>query len=318
MLSKSPSPLFVWKLLLIIVTAAGLFFHYKDPMEIVLKERDNKLAQRILRIQIKEGQIGIIFFGDSLIGNALPPGEKYLNIPIARRLKQAGISKPVVALPVTGGGVSFSNLRALADDLIALKPSVIVIQSEMLVPRFIKQPPKQNMKERIGTWSGLLSLELLGNTPQNYEEKPKEWLNQNQFIFGQRKVKAAIERRQSDPQGIAKAVWSGQIVSTKNPEFIAGRELIRSLVRHGIKVIILELPVSQTAVKFAGGNYFKKRTAALDSIIQPGVSRLIYPKVLPDAHFYDYSHMSEAGRRIFIKWFVRALSKELVNYEKAS
>jgi hypothetical protein len=299
-MSNRPSPLFVWKVILILLLAAGIFMYVSDPMRTVLKRRDDLLLKRVSGLHFNEDEIGVVFFGDSMLDSALPPRQVALNKALVEEFRKNGGLKSISAYEFTWG-MSTMKFREIADELIQARPSVIVIQGDMIVRRILKDRPPPKMENRVGTWSGVLSLQVFGKSQQ---QKPKETGKLPKEDGRPKKNQTSLEQ--------ARNLWSKQDVNTADAVFVRAQEFIQRLSASGIRVIMVELPVSNTAAIFSTEQYLAKRSAALHSLSKKGVLHFTYPQLLPDDHFGDYSHVNFRGRREFLKWFLPLLSKELV------
>src|SRR5919106_350145 len=87
---NGPSPLFVWKVILILIVAAGIFMYVSDPMKMVLNRRDDQLVKRVSRIHFNQDEIGIVFLGDSMMNCALPYRPVSLNNALAEEYRKDG------------------------------------------------------------------------------------------------------------------------------------------------------------------------------------------------------------------------------------
>jgi hypothetical protein len=299
-MNNRPSPLFVWKVILIFVVAAGIFMYISDPMKTVLNRRDDQLLKRVAGLHFNEDEIGVVFFGDSMLDSALPPKQVALSRALTEEFRKNGGLKSVSAYEFTWG-MSAMKFREIADELIKARPSVIVIQGDMIVRRILKERPPPKITDRVGTWSGVLSLQVFG---KSQPEKPKETGKQRKDDGRPKKNQSSLEEAQS--------LWSKQDVNTADAVFVRAQEFIQRISANGIRVVMVELPVSNTAAIFSTEQYLAKRSAALHSLSKEGVLHFTYPQLLPDDHFGDYSHVNYRGRREFLKWFFPLLSKELV------
>jgi hypothetical protein len=301
---SKPSPLLVWKWILIVVLGAGAFMFFSNPMKIVLAQRDERLIKKLSKNQFKKDEIGVIFYGDSLMNAVLPYREAALNTALSEHF-----TTNISAVKITTGGIW--NLEELSDELIEAHPSIIVIQSEMVVRRNLKNKPRPSLTERIGTWSGALGLKLFGRS-QKTREAPKQF-----FTVERKPVK--IKRRagkNKESLDVARLIWTNKAVSTTDPVFLMARKFIHRASAAGIRIVIVELPVSTTSADFSSKEYFAKRTAALQSLSKWGSVTFAYPNILPDRYFVDYNHVNPRGRREFLKWFLPVFAQEMTKYDK--
>ena len=308
-----PSPLFVWKLIAIVALAAGVFMFLSDPMKIVFSRRDAKISDKLAQTHFEKGETGIIFLGNSLMNAVLPVREVRLNADFEKELRRQGnLNMRVSAVKLTIGG--FWNLRDLSDELLDVRPSVIVIQSEMIVSRHVQNRKPQPLTQRVGAWAGVLALKLVGQSQQQRQNRKGE----KQFLASEKKtpaVRRGRTKKSAESLRITRALWSNQTVSRVHPRFVMAREFINRVSAAGIRIVIVELPVSSTSASFSTKKYFAERTAALQSLSQLGALHFAYPRVLPDDYFLDYNHANHKGRTEFLKWFLPAISQEIANRE---
>lgn len=286
-----------------------------DPMKIVHKKRDDLLSKQLSAIHFDKGETGIIFFGNSLLNSALPVRHKFLIEELAEELrKNGGLKSSISAVEVTTGRISVSKLHEAVEQLIETGPAIIVIQSDIIARRvFNERQPK--ITERVGTWSGVLALQVFGRS-----QTPKKKEAGKQLFTLKRKMPHARPQQKKGKKAlaIARKLWVNQRVNPNDPAFVIAREFIHRLSAKGVRVIVVEMPVSNTAATFASERYLAERSAALHSLSKAGALHFTYPRVLPDDHFRDYSHVNHHGRREFLKWFFPLLSQELVKNERSS
>ncbi len=312
-MNSKPSPLFVWKLILVVILAAGAFLSFSDPIKVIFARRDVRLSDQLAQTHFKKDEIGIIFLGDSLLRAVLPYKDESVNTALAGRFQQGELKSRISAVKVTTGGIW--NIQELSEQLIEARPSIIVIQSEMVVRRIYKNRPEQPLKERVGTWSGILGLKVFGHSQQQRSKEGKKQF----FTIEKQAPKARPRTKKSDESlEVTRHLWSNQVVSTADPIFIMARRFINRASATGIRVVLVELPVSNTSAGFSSREYFTKRTAALQSLSKSGAVTFVYPRILPDEYFVDYNHANPRSRREFLNWFYPVLADELLKYERRS
>ena len=290
-----------------------------DPLRMVHERKNDSLSSQLSRLHFSENETGIIFIGNSLMDNALPLKEQDINKALSRELqKQEKRNISVSTFNAAMGDFSAWDLKSLKDEIMNSSPSVIVVQSEVIVARYIKEPELQERNlDRIGMWSGLLERRLLVGLPQSMQDQAKRGkLIGDKLIKQQigKNLKVELEKQQKELYlAITKSLWSGQNVSDTSADFLTSREFIQRALSQGIRVIVLELPVSRAIISLAPEHYFTQRTAAIRSLSSRG--RLVilrYPRVLPDEYFRDFRHLRPRGRREFLEWFIPALARELM------
>ena len=309
---KNPSPLFVWKLLFIATLGGGLFLYLVDPMPVVFEHRDIKMERAVQSANFKDGETGIIFFGNSLMNHALPPITRNLNALLEKELQKRKVNFPkVAALDIATGGVRAPRLHGFADDFIRARPAVVVLQSEMFVSRSRKrnEPWSVSARTRLAQWSGILQLRLFGVVANPPDTKVKhDFLQSNQQNA---KVKESRHLKTEESLIRAREFWNNHVASIDDPIFVQGKQLVDRFEKAGIEVIVVELPVSRMAAELTSPNYLQDRRRVLQDLKQVGASIISYPNLLPNDYFTDYSHLNHKGRLVFLRWFGPALAEEL-------
>src|SRR6185436_9716258 len=87
--------------------------------------------------------------------------------------------------------------------------------------------------------------------------------------------------------------WTGQLISTRAPEYSYCRNFIEKALANGSNVIVVQTPISETASKYATQQYLQQRKEIILKLLGDDQSLyLSYPKLLPDNFFYDYVHVN--------------------------
>jgi hypothetical protein len=284
-----------------------------DPMKYVTRRADRVVEKNLAKFHFGHNEIGMILFGNSLLNQSFQLHPRILRRKFFAEMKNAGYQgKRINPVEITRGGMNAFRLQSLADEMIATGPAIFLIQSEMFVARHRKISVKEQAANRFATWSGLMNLQLFGAA--EFHRRPDQ-KNKNRMgveVTDRRRFRPN-QPRQSQLR--AKALWSNQVASNVHPEFVAALGFVQKASALGIRVIVIELPVSETAAKFATGRYFHERSEAIQQLTKLGVIRMIYPRTLSDHYFTDYSHLNRKGRDEFIRWFFPALAQALVKNE---
>ncbi len=172
---------------------------------------------------------------------------------------------------MTFGGASPQYLQSVADEIITLHPTVIVMQIDMIVGRWLapeefvsrEQTERGSLSWRLQYWSGVLQQRLLKYLPQDREPPKKRRQLLNPLVSatpaGIRflKKKRTENQRQNFYLHTAKNMWEGQTLSTTDPGYEICRQFIRKGVDEGIKVIVVQPPVSTTVESLVPKSYFE-------------------------------------------------------------
>jgi hypothetical protein len=110
-------------------------------------------------------------------------------------------------------------------------------------------------------------------------------------------------------------LWANQVASVTQPEYAVATNFVRKVSALGIRVVVVELPVSETAARFATKQYLRERSKVIQKLTESGVIHLAYPRILPDEYFRDYSHLNGKGRDECMRWLFPALAQALLENE---
>ncbi len=328
-MKNAPSPLLVWKLLVVVLLIALAAMLFVDPKKAEVTRRKKAVSSKLDGIHFQPEELSILFFGNSLLRQSLT-GESELARAFNDHYRRSHQShKPVRVVNLTFGGASPQYLRTVADQIIALRPTAIVIQIDMIIGRtmdpeeFVQHEQAEEQVDtvswRFQYWSNVLRQPMMKYFPGSLEPSPRSRRLLNPLsspvqidIPFLRKDKRIANPRQALALVAAKSMWSDQTVSTQDPRYRICRSFIRKAIAEGIKVIVVQPPVGVTANHLVQEGYFEKRIAAVRAITKPKLRKpLRFPRVLPDDCFKDYSHANEKGQRLFLRWFIPALALEI-------
>lgn len=323
------SPLLVWILLAGVTLAGVAAVMWIDPTEAEVKRRKHVVSSRLEGIHLQPGETGILFFGNSLLRQALTE-EETLSHDLTEEL-QGNDQNRIRVINLTFGGANPQYLQTVADQIIALHPAVIVMQIDMIVRRSLdpeafatrEVTDKQSLSWRLQYWSSVLKQSLWKYLPPVSEPsvKRRQLLNPMGstapmgFSLSKREENTEAKRQEVYLR-TAKNMWEGQTLSTTEPDYKICRQFIRRAVGEGIRVIFVQTPVGTTVESLVPDGYFEKRTAFVRGIIKPKLRPpLQYPRIFPDNCFRDYSHVNKKGQRLFLQWFIPALAREIARQE---
>ena len=174
--SRVPSPLLVW-ILVFITLVVGIFILSEiDPVRFHIRQRREDLPKKIQKVRKEKARTDVVFFGDSLLQAAIPPGEREINDTLSRAL-----STPVKTVNLAMDGRGPWDLERRSDQILGLHPKIIVIQSDMLVKRRIQRekPPGyfETKKERLKNWISYIKNPLMKPISGGSTKKSKELLD---------------------------------------------------------------------------------------------------------------------------------------------
>lgn len=323
------SPLFVWILVSCTIILAMIVLSQVDAVRVHVKQRQKELPKKIENEKRGNKRIDILFFGNSLMQSAIPAKEVEISKIISRSAfpdSQDAAKLRIVNFAVEGR--SAWDIQRRADQILTLKPKLIVLQTEMIVARrvnknLIQQTFFDEKKERLQNWIRYARTPLLERflPGEHSERKRRELLDAlaSPAHVDIKVLKAADDNNTADESleatnlQRARERWSGQPISVDSDEYKAGREFVRKARANGSTVIILEPPLSETAARLATEEYLRHRRDAMLALLD-GDQRhyLQYPTVLPDKYFDDYSHANRKGQKVFFAWLAPALAERLI------
>jgi lysophospholipase L1-like esterase len=319
MKSFVPSPLFVWKLLLITAIAATIALTQIDPVLVHIQQRQKELPKKIEKSRKEKKTADIVFFGDSLMQAATPPTEAEINSILSKIL-----NRPVRAVNLSIDGRSALDLDRRADQILRLNPRIVVLQPEMVVGRMAN--PKQQRsflekeKQRLKDWINFAKAPLIKRFIAGGSSKKREELINALASPAQVDIAILKDSNQETENDIflrtLREHWTGQIISKRAPEYNYCRNFIEKALANGSKVIIVETPISETASKYATAQYLQQRKEVILKLLGDDQNLyLSYPKLLPDNFFYDYVHVNRKGQKAFFKWLAIEISKNFPEAE---
>jgi hypothetical protein len=316
MKSPVPSPLLVW-ILVVITIVVGIFILSEiDPVIFHIKQRREELPKKLQKVKKAKAQTDVVFFGDSLLQEAIPPTEEEINAKLS-----SAASFPVKAVNLAMDGRTPWDLDRRSRQILGLHPKIIVIQSDMLVKRRlqVEEPPGyfETKKIRLRNWISYIKQPLMQPLSKGSPKKSRELLD---ALSSPARVDIKILKEKNDQdekilQQVllerAREHWSGQIISVRSPEFKSSSGFIAKAQSNGTRIVVVETPISQTAAQFATPEYLADRKRVVLALLNDQDKYLQYPKVLPDRFFDDYSHANARGQKAYFKWLAAELAKEL-------
>ena len=315
MKSFVPSPLFVWKLLLITAIAGIIALIQIDPVLVHIKQRQKELPQKIEKSRKEKKSADIVFFGDSLMQAATPSTETEINSILSKNL-----NRPVRAVNLSIDGRSALDLDRRADQILRLNPKIIVLQPEMIVGR-MANPKEQTSfwvkeNQRLKDWINLVKAPLIKRFIAGGSSKKREELIDALASPAQVDISILKDPKQETENDVylrtLRQHWTGQLISTRAPEYSYCRNFIEKALANGSNVIVVQTPISETASKYATQQYLQQRKEIILKLLGNDQNLyLSYPKLLPDNFFYDYVHVNRKGQKAFFKWLALELSQKL-------
>jgi hypothetical protein len=311
-----PSPLLAWILVFITLIVGIFILSEVDPVRFHIKQRRADLPKKLQKVQKAKARTDVVFFGDSLMQAAIPPTETELNAVLSR-----AASMQVKAVNLAMDGRSPWDLERRSKQILGLNPRIIVIQSEMIVKRRVVREKAlgyfEIKKERLRNWISYVKNPLMQPLSKGSAKKSKE-LFEALSSPAQVDIKILKEKSHQDQENLkqvhlkrAREHWSAQIIELRSSEFKSIGNFIKRAESNGTHVIVVEMPLSETAARFASKEYFAQRKQIVLTLLNDPNAYIQYPKVLPDRFFDDYSHANVRGEKAYFKWLAVELAKRL-------
>lgn len=215
---------------------------------------------------------------------------------LAEAAAQRGV-RDLRFLRITRDAADFRDFTALADEILATRADLVILQLDLLV----REPPLLNkywayLRKSLGTVLRGHPLEERLTTVCNNEAVP-DW---NADDRGWRRTVRSYEDRGVDPTA---------------PGYQRIKDLVGRAERLGVDVVLLAVPATSRARDhfYGSGNSFYPgvmATIEADGLLEAWQ----YPGRLSDEqHYCDFLHLNERGRDLFSRWLADALAARLLS-----
>jgi hypothetical protein len=261
-----------------------------DPWVEANRARLAELHREAAIRQPSDAGVTVVALGDSKLRYATMD-EAALTEMAARR----GIHAPHF-LRLDRDNATFDDFASLADDILAARPDLIVLQLDLLA-----REPALLHDFWIYLYTGLRS--LLRGRP--FEEASA----------------VGCSDKQDPDWNAGDAVWRGMLANHRNafrvdmasPAYERVRDFVGRAKRLGVGVVLLGVPATARAENhfYGSGNRFYPGTMArvrADALLEVWQ----YPDRLSDQqHYCDFTHLNERGRTLFSRWLLARLVDRL-------
>jgi len=310
------SPLLIWKFLVPPVVLALFFLVLVRPATFEDLRRAGMFASQLDHVRFEKNEAGVLILGNSLLQHAMPPDRVISARFNAEILKETGKPGRIRAYKIAVPGLPTSELKKSREKILATRPKIVILQTELVFPNYaVKDPPKnfedwfQMKTDQMREWSRLVKVYISPSLAQtNIPAKTKKLLGavKSNAIDSQTRQKAIAQDFQTQR---LEWLWSKRKVNRNAPDYVMCREFIDEAHAAGIRVAVLDMPVSSRTLTIAPKNYLEERSSAIQEILGPSDFYLRYPKSLPDSYFFDYSHLTVRGRSTFFRWTTRTFAQ---------
>ncbi|MCI0413043.1 hypothetical protein L0222_09610 [bacterium] len=296
------SPLRVWKVVFAVASVFVILLLFLDPGVFDARRRAKLRVRKLQQLELKNDEFSILVTGNSMLMAALPKSEKHTAELLT--LQYAGNGKRpvrVIYAWVLSGRVE--SLAILHDEIIRLRPDMVVIQFEMLIKRKI---PRSHIR-RLQIWSELIHQILSDSIHSELRIRRSS----NSQI--QNKFPLDVKRNQRAGRG-ARGVKNPALeeILLTDSDLMIGRRFIESALSAGIHVVAVDAPLNPLRAAATSQDYLKAKDKAVRFVYEqydPVYFR--FREGLPADCFNDYFHVNEKGRTIFSEWFLAAVVREL-------
>ncbi len=286
-------PLMIWIVLAIISVLSIALMLVIDPRIARSERRANVVAQRLKKFESNSNEFVVLFIGNSLLGSALT--ETKSEIAWAPNTNGIAVNRPIrVINAVVQGGLPFI-LDALDEEVIRLRPDVVVLQFEIAVGH--KNPQKLSTQLRL--WSELTHQTISDHLRTELGIRKRKKVRQvPTAILVDTKRNTGIESLLSEPKK------GEEYLRFKESDLTTSRRFLRKAETAGIQVIVLDTPVGPGFAYVQNRHYLERKKEAVQNLFAPKAARYIqFKDVLNKDCFVDPIHVNAKGREIFLDWF---------------
>lgn len=184
----------------------------------------------------------------------------------------------------------FIDIAPLADEILSLRPNVIVIQPELLGRTQLRgvRPPVEELQTYV-SWRlfGLGEWDPMNQDQAEVQFDQGNYNDQSDRRFAER-VKKITE-------------WQGIDLDSESAR--AGRSFLRMAKTQGCRVVLLWSPTTER-VRPLIDEVRQQLQPIVEEYADAGSNLLEYPHQLENTDFTDFVHMNQSGRTKFMNWFV--------------
>ncbi len=210
------------------------------------------------------------------------------------------VSMPVryVRMARPGGGPG--DWRLVMRDIRKRKPDILMIQSEYL---FIE--PKLTLLH----WRGFMKhvTRLFGGLRKEFwgasSRKVRSYIKWYDTRVRRRHRRQSLQQRIRLRRGLVASMWNFGFS-------IEWRNTLEQFRKHGIKVVVLEIPIHKSQLRWRYQGHMKTTSAILDSLEEEGLATVLRcPLKFKHNDFDDDHHMVPVAQARYSKWLLNELAK---------
>lgn len=304
-------PFSSWIVVVIIALACMIAMLRIDPRQIEWNRKTRELSKRLTGTHRETSSKSILFLGNSLLQFSLPVSEPRFAAWIESRFRMEGETASVQVLNLTFAGESAESISILADSIFAMHPTAVVVQVDLLFHR----NAKDTFHERMAVWAHLLRLPIDRHMPSE-----SSLATAGERLFGKTPAITAgsrsfqLRKTKHEPVEVRlkQRMWKGYNLSPEQSDYQELVKFARTAQEKGIRIIIIETPMSVTARAVASEKFLEIRYRMAQQVLGADSEKfLLFPEVLPDEYFRDYRHVNARGQQRFLQWLVPELTRNL-------
>jgi hypothetical protein len=297
---------FIWALIIAADVIAVLFFMagVQNRVRYVTNDYNLELIQNFE--ESSENASGsVVFFGNSRLRHAVNVG--YFVEEVEGKEKDNNIT----VMQFAPNAARFSLFKNVTDEILSIKPSIIVIQDSI-----ISNAP--NRVPNAVSWSKTI-YGFLFRKASNVD--PYEvWKNDRQSIMSEKACMESYTQRDIDMQLAFNRDRDSHSLSDENTGYQLAKDFIQKAVEQGITVVILSIPpdlenlsdfhVKQHQTDFFGIGY----TPSPEELLPKTYNKVEWWRdapAYPSDHYCDLVHLNQKGRGLFSKWLLDNLQSLL-------
>lgn len=182
------------------------------------------------------------------------------------------------------------SVRQLLRLLEEKRPDLVLIETTLLLER-PRAPQASAPLLKLARWSRR-RLEAMVKHPRQGPQHGTKGLT--------------IERNAADRVTTAR-LWKLRRAESQTEAYRASAELVRELQRRGVRVALVEAPLSQMVVAHHGLAVAQRRKLAA-TLVSDRCFLCLDP-ALPDERFSDYRHLNRSGRDASLRWFALGIAR---------
>ncbi|MCP5005024.1 MAG: hypothetical protein GY941_13985 [Planctomycetes bacterium] len=275
---------------------AVTFYYFPTDLSSVLLASNQERLQSLARKTTTEKNNTIVAIGSSFLHRGV-----YNDAKMTRYLVDLGLENPSF-FRFAAAGATFNRFKDIQQQLLTIKPRLIVIQTSILV---FAEPSKYDMYPRLLRYFLKQSFKMLMLSFNVVEWRnfwEKSTTNRFEDIIRHDRITINKNAIESYKQKLPLRNYAGEDELRDLVKFLQAAQ------RSGVDVVLLKIPrvpVADQLVDYYNAGKFKQVVNFCRTEL--GISTLLNPTPIEQKYFYDMGHMNEQGRERYSQWLGHAL-----------